>query len=96
VSQGPHGIGHWRSRVGTSGHDGFRRIAEELGPSLRWATATPVRATSETAEVAWLTPAEVRERMDEAYATRLLDALDPRPSRVRAHVGLSLLPSSRP
>jgi hypothetical protein len=34
-----------------------------------------------------------QERMHEAYATRLLDALDSRPPAVRAHDGLSLLPS---
>jgi 8-oxo-dGTP diphosphatase len=51
-------------------------------------------ATSEADEVAWLTPAEVRELMDEAYATRLLDALEPGPVAIRAHDGLSLLPSS--
>ena len=31
----------------------------------------------ESTEVAWLTPAEVSERMGEVYAIRLLDALDP-------------------
>jgi hypothetical protein len=50
-------------------------------------------ATTEVQEVAWLTPAEVRERMDEAYATRLLDALQPGPAAIRAHDGLSLLPT---
>jgi ADP-ribose pyrophosphatase YjhB (NUDIX family) len=49
------------------------------------------RATNEAVEVAWLTPDEVRERMDEAYATRLLDALNSGPAAVRAHDGLSLL-----
>jgi hypothetical protein len=53
------------------------------------------RATSEAEEVAWLTPAEVRERMDEAYATRLPDALDPGEVAIRAHDGLSLLPAPR-
>ena len=48
-------------------------------------------ATTEVQEVAWLTPAEVRERMDEAYATRLLDSLQPGPAAIRAHDGLSLL-----
>jgi 8-oxo-dGTP diphosphatase len=50
-------------------------------------------ATSEVQEVAWLSPAEVRERMDEAYATRLLDALQPGPVAIRVHDGLSLLPT---
>ena len=48
--------------------------------------------TNEAAEVAWLSPDQVRELMDEAYATRLLDALRPGPAAVRAHDGLSLLP----
>jgi hypothetical protein len=47
--------------------------------------------TSEAEEVAWLTPAQVRELMDEAYATRLLDALDSEAVAIRAHDGLSLL-----
>lgn len=51
-------------------------------------------ASSEADEVAWLTPDEVRELMDEAYATRLLDALEPGPVAIRAHDGLSLLPST--
>jgi 8-oxo-dGTP diphosphatase len=48
--------------------------------------------TAEAAQIAWLTPDEIRELMDEAYATRLLDALQPGPAAVRAHDGLSLLP----
>ena len=50
-------------------------------------------ATKEVQEVAWLTPDEVRARMDQAYATRLLDALKPGPAAIRAHGGLSLLPA---
>ena len=50
-------------------------------------------ASSEAEEVAWLTPTRVRELMDEAYATRLLDALDPGAVAIRAHDGLSLLPA---
>jgi 8-oxo-dGTP diphosphatase len=50
-------------------------------------------ATTEAQQVAWLTPDEVRERMDEAYATRLLDALNSGPAAIRAHDGLSLLPT---
>ena len=49
--------------------------------------------TNEAAEVAWLSPDQVRELMDEAYATRLLDALRLGPAAVRAHDGLSLLPT---
>jgi ADP-ribose pyrophosphatase YjhB (NUDIX family) len=50
-------------------------------------------ATTEARAVAWLTPAEVQERMDEAYATRLLDALQPGPAAIRTHDGPSLLPT---
>jgi len=49
------------------------------------------RASNEAVEVAWLTPDEVRQRMDEAYATRLLDALNSGRAAIRAHDGLSLL-----
>jgi 8-oxo-dGTP diphosphatase len=48
--------------------------------------------TAEAEQIAWLDPDEVRELMDEAYATRLLDALQPGPAAIRAHDGLSLLP----
>ncbi len=51
-------------------------------------------ATSEADEVARLTPDQVWELMDEAYATRLLDALESGPVAIRAHDGLSLLPTS--
>ena len=50
------------------------------------------RPTREALEVSWLNPDEVRNLMDEAYATRLLDALRPGPAAIRAHDGLSLLP----
>jgi 8-oxo-dGTP diphosphatase len=56
------------------------------------ANGTP-HATEEVAEVAWLTAAQVRERMDEAYAVRLLDALQPGPTVIRAHDGVTLLPA---
>jgi 8-oxo-dGTP diphosphatase len=47
----------------------------------------------EAAKVRWLTPEQVIELMDEAYAARLLDALRPGPPAVRAHDGLALLPT---
>ena len=50
------------------------------------------RPTQEAEQVSWLSPEEVRNLMDEAYATRLLDALRPGPAAIRAHDGLSLLP----
>ncbi|KJS57893.1 NUDIX hydrolase [Streptomyces rubellomurinus] len=51
-----------------------------------------VRLSEESVEVAWLTPAEVSERMAEVYAVRVLDALrdDTGPS-VRTHDGRHLL-----
>jgi 8-oxo-dGTP diphosphatase len=48
-------------------------------------------ATAEAVEVAWLRPDEVRERMDEAYAVRLLDALSASETAIRAHDGVSLV-----
>ncbi|GAA5034289.1 NUDIX hydrolase [Actinopolymorpha pittospori] len=50
--------------------------------------------SSETDRVAWLTPDEVRNRMSEAYAVRLLDALptdEPRPA-IRTHDGEHVKP----
>jgi 8-oxo-dGTP diphosphatase len=48
--------------------------------------------TREAEQVSWLSPDEISNLMDEAYATRLLDALRPGPAAIRAHDGLSLLP----
>ena len=50
------------------------------------------RPTREAEQVSWLSPDEISNLMDEAYATRLLDALRPGPAAIRAHDGLSLLP----
>jgi ADP-ribose pyrophosphatase YjhB (NUDIX family) len=48
-------------------------------------------STPEAAEVTWLTTDEVRSRLHEAYAIRMLDGLlDGRP-RVRAHDGVRLV-----
>lgn len=46
--------------------------------------------TAEAVEVAWLSPDEVTGRMDEAYAVRLLDALDPEGPIIRSHDGVRL------
>jgi 8-oxo-dGTP diphosphatase len=51
------------------------------------------RPTREAEQVSWLSPDEISNLMDEAYATRLLDALRPGPAAIRAHDGLSLLPT---
>jgi 8-oxo-dGTP diphosphatase len=50
------------------------------------------RPSREAEQVSWLSPDEISNLMDEAYATRLLDALQPGPAAIRAHDGLSLLP----
>jgi 8-oxo-dGTP diphosphatase len=52
-----------------------------------------LRPTREAEQVSWLSPDDVQNLMDEAYATRLLDALRPGPAAIRAHDGLSLLPT---
>jgi 8-oxo-dGTP diphosphatase len=48
--------------------------------------------SDEVAECRWLTPEQVRQHMDEAYAVRVLDALSSDGPHVRAHDGTSLLP----
>jgi 8-oxo-dGTP diphosphatase len=44
----------------------------------------------ETAQLRWLTLDQTRDAMDEAYAVRILDALDAGPPHVRTHDGTSL------
>lgn len=56
----------------------------------RIASGEPV-ATDEAAEVEWWTPEMVGERMDAAYAVRVLDALQPDGPAVRAHDGFAVL-----
>jgi ADP-ribose pyrophosphatase YjhB (NUDIX family) len=51
----------------------------------------PVSSTGEAREIRWLEPAEISEYMDEAYAVRLLDALQPGQVRVRAHDGITVV-----
>ena len=48
--------------------------------------------TTESAEVEWLTPEQVSARSSEAYAVRLLDALDFQATYVRNHDGVHLYP----
>jgi ADP-ribose pyrophosphatase YjhB (NUDIX family) len=52
------------------------------------------KPTDEAADVRWMHPHEIRASMDEAYAVRLLDALDAGAPAIRAHDGLALLSSS--
>jgi ADP-ribose pyrophosphatase YjhB (NUDIX family) len=51
-------------------------------------TAQP---TDEVGRVEWLSPDQVRQLMDEAYAVRVLDALTPGDVKVRAHDGVRLV-----
>lgn len=51
------------------------------------------RTSSESTAVSWLTPEEVNERMSEAFAIRLLDALDGNGPHVRSHDGRHLIPA---
>ncbi len=53
-----------------------------------------LRPSDETRAFAWLTPDEVRDTMSEAYAVRMLDALDPEAPAVRAHDGEHLQPAT--
>ena len=48
--------------------------------------------TREAEAVDWLSPSQVRERMEEAYSVRVLDALESNPlPQVRAHDGTDLV-----
>ncbi|MQY05714.1 NUDIX hydrolase [Actinomadura macrotermitis] len=49
------------------------------------------RPTAEADEVAWLDPSELSERMDEAFAVRLTDALQDAGPCMRIHDGKNLL-----
>lgn len=49
------------------------------------------RTSDESTAVRWLTREEVQTLMTEAYAVRVLDALDGGTTQVRAHDGLRLL-----
>ncbi len=56
----------------------------------RVVSGTPT-AGAETVEVRWMGPAEVREHMNEAFATRLLDGLEAETPVVRTHDGVRVL-----
>ncbi|MFF7384326.1 NUDIX domain-containing protein [Streptomyces griseoluteus] len=51
------------------------------------------RTSRESTAVSWLTPCEVSERMCEAFAIRLLDALDGNGPHIRIHDGQHLIPA---
>lgn len=47
--------------------------------------------TDEVEEVTWMTPVEVKQQLDPAFACRLLDALKNEDPAVRAHDGVEIL-----
>src|SRR5918996_73622 len=49
------------------------------------------RPTAEASEFRWMTPAEVSDFLDEAYACRLLDSLDTDSPAIRSHDGATLI-----
>ncbi|MCW7942107.1 NUDIX hydrolase [Streptomyces hygroscopicus] len=51
------------------------------------------RTSSESDAVEWLTPDEVRNRMSEVFAVRVLDALEGTGPQVRSHNGRRLIPA---
>lgn len=51
----------------------------------------PLTSTAEAREIRWFAPEQLSAHMDEAYAVRMLDALQPGPPSVRAHDGTALL-----
>lgn len=54
-------------------------------------TGGSITTTDETSQVEWWQPQEVADRMDPAYAIRVLDALREDGPAVRAHDGVQLL-----
>ncbi|GAA5014978.1 hypothetical protein [Actinopolymorpha pittospori] len=65
------------------------RVAEASRHDMDRRAGGTEQTSVETDRVTWLTPDQVRDRMSEAYAIRLLDALptdEPRPA-IRSHDG---------
>ncbi|OHV49313.1 NUDIX hydrolase [Pseudofrankia sp. BMG5.36] len=54
-------------------------------------TGGAARTSDETSAVRWMSPTEVENHMDQAYAVRLLDALRDGPPAIRSHDGRSLI-----
>lgn len=52
--------------------------------------AGAVQETAEVVEQAWLTPEDIRARLDDAYAVRLLDAIQDGAPAVRKHDGVTV------
>lgn len=50
-----------------------------------------LRTSDETTAFAWLKPDEIKQRMNEVFAVRVLDAYEPDGPKVRSHDGVNLL-----
>ena len=49
------------------------------------------RLSDEVSELRWMSVTEINQHVDEAYAVRLVEAVDGRPAAVHAHDGIGLL-----
>jgi ADP-ribose pyrophosphatase YjhB (NUDIX family) len=74
----------------TGVYKNMRRGVIALVFRCRLLAGTP-RANDEALEVAWLSPAQLAERLAEVFEIRLTDALDQAAPRVRAHDGVRLI-----
>ena len=54
-------------------------------------TGGQLRESDETQGFAWLRPDEIKQRMTEVFAVRILDAYEPHGPIVRSHDGVNLL-----
>jgi 8-oxo-dGTP diphosphatase len=54
-------------------------------------TGGELRESDETKGFAWLKPDEIKERMTEVFAVRILDAYEPDGPQIRSHDGVNLL-----
>lgn len=52
------------------------------------------RVTAEVDDLRWMTPDEITEALDPAYACRLLDALESKSPAIRTHDGTYLIPDA--
>lgn len=53
------------------------------------------QVSDETTAVDWLTPDQIRDKMSEVYAIRLLDAIRDDGPHTRSHDGRGLLPAGQ-
>jgi len=74
----------------TGVYKNMRRGIVSLVFRCRYVSGTP-HPTDEASDVAWLNREEIIEHMSEAFAVRLLDALDGDGPHVRIHNGVAVL-----